>query len=106
MRALPPLAYSGTNAEMGEKMTADDIIRANPEYRYQPGKIGGLDGLKGTNPETGSEQWLVYNAVSHVTAPGPWTHEQIKAAAANLAGAAGHVDRRTYLERPPRLPNE
>ena len=86
-------------------MTADDIIRANPEYDYVPTTIAGMAGLKGAHPQTGAEWWCVYSQHAHVAAPGPWTHEQIRAAAMNLAGAAGHIDRHDYLERPPRHPN-
>lgn len=83
-------------------MTADDIIRANPEYDYEPAKIGGMDGLKGTHPETGQEVWCVYSDRSHVAAIGPWTQEQIRAAATSLAGAEGYIDRGHYLSRPSR----
>ena len=59
-------------------MTADDIIEANPEYRYEPAEIGGMTGLKGTAPD-GVEYWCVFSGQSHVAAPGPWTDEEIKA---------------------------
>lgn len=81
-------------------MTADDIIRANPEYRYELATIGGMDGLKGVHRETGVEWWCVFSDSSHVAAPGPWSYEQIRAAATNLAGAEAYVDRGHYLERP------
>jgi len=81
-------------------MTGDDIIRANPEFRYEPVKIGGLDGLKGTHPQTGREHWCIYSDNSHVAAEGPWNAEQIRAAATNLAGSEGYVDRGHYLSRP------
>lgn len=83
-------------------MTADDIIAANPEYGYQPHRIGGMDGLKGTHPETGEEWWCVFASNSHVAAAGPWDDKQIKAAADSLSAAVGHVDRRRMLPRPTR----
>lgn len=83
-------------------MTGDDIIRANPEYNYEPATIGGLLGLRGAHPETGQEWWCVYSDTSQVNAPGPWTNDQIRAAATNLAGGEGYVDRGHYLERPTR----
>lgn len=81
-------------------MTGDDIIRANPEYGYEPHRIGGMAGLKGEHPETGEEVWCVYSDKSHVAAVGPWNAEQIRAAATNLSGAEGYVDRGHYLKRP------
>lgn len=81
-------------------MTGDDIIRANPEYGYEPAEIGGMAGLKGTHPETGAEWWCVYSDTSHVAAAGPWTPAQTRAAATNLAAGKGYVDRGQYLERP------
>ncbi|HXJ61868.1 MAG TPA: hypothetical protein VNU68_34955 [Verrucomicrobiae bacterium] len=81
-------------------MTADDIIRANPEYGYEPTEIGGMAGLKGKHPETGEEWWCVYCDNSHVASVGPWTAEQIRSAATNLAGSTGYIDRGHYLKRP------
>lgn len=83
-------------------MTADDIIAANPEYGYQPHRIGGMDGLKGKHPETGAEWWCVFAGNSHVDAAGPWDRKQIQVAAQNLSAAVGRVDRRRMIPRPTR----
>jgi hypothetical protein len=81
-------------------MTADEIIAANPEYRYERATIGGMAGLKGVHRDTGVEWWCVYCDSSHVAAPGPWGYEQIRAAATSLAGSEGYVDRGHYLTKP------
>lgn len=81
-------------------MTADDIIRANPAFDYKTATIGGMAGLKGIDPESGAEIWLVYCDKSYVADVGPWTPEQIRAAAISLAGAEGYIDRGHYLSRP------
>lgn len=83
-------------------MTADEIIATNPEYKFKAADIGGMNGVKGTHPETGAEWWVVYAKNSNVCGPGPWTEDQIKAAAWSLHGAAGHAyrDRQKNLTRP------
>lgn len=81
-------------------MTAAEIIAANPAFAYEPATIGGMAGLKGRDPETDAEVWCVFSATSHVAAAGPWTAEEIRAAATNLAGAEAYVDRGHYLTRP------
>lgn len=81
-------------------MTADDIISANPEWRYEPATIGGMAGLKGKHPETGEEVWCVFSDKSHVAAVGPWNAEQIRSAATSLSGGEAYVDRGHYLSRP------
>lgn len=36
-------------------MTGDEIIAANPEYKFKAAYIAGMNGVKGTHPETGGE---------------------------------------------------
>lgn len=67
-------------------MTAEDFIAANPEHDWMPRKIGRRNGLEGLASD-GSIVWAILKGEHHVSGPGPWSAEQIRAAKDNLDGA-------------------
>lgn len=72
-------------------MTAEDIIAANPKFGFVKIKIGTLDGLKGHDPDTGRELWVIWYGEQSYVEPGPWSKAQIFRATEFLLANAGRI---------------
>lgn len=72
-------------------MTAEDIIAANPDFKFVRSKIGRIDGLKGADPDDGSELWVIWHGERSFVAAGPWSETQIFRATEMVLATSGRV---------------